>query len=469
MAEHTAKRAAESDTSPPTAGASMLEPEVVVSPRHDALRAYLFRGASASFLIQVAFAGLAFLNSLLLARWLGAGSYGAYANAMAWVSLLTIPANFGFGPLLVREVAVYRSQENWSRLKGILRVADGTSLILSVLLSAALLMAANWLLAAPDQSGMRRTLAVASALLPLFALSTLRQAATRGLEHVIRARLPGMIVRPAVLLAGILVIHVLSPGHLSAPTAMGINVVAAAVALGVGVYWLRSLLPVPVKQAVRASEPLRWLRAAAPMLIYGNAQIVLGQTDVVMLGALRGAQDVGVYAVATRLAYLLQYVTVAAEMVLAPVMARLYANGEKEALQKILTRVVRISFVAVLPFGVAMVIVGYWLLGIFGSDFVAARTALAILAVGQLLQVAAGSAALFLAMTGHERTTVFVLTGSVFGNVVLNAILIPRLGIEGAAIASVISLGTAKLLLTGYVGARTGIKVSILGSLYRRR
>jgi len=78
------------------------------SPR---LRNHLIKGAVGSLVLQVGFAGSAFFNALVMARVLGAGGYGAFANAMAWVSLLTIPATFGFGILLVRDTAIYRSQE----------------------------------------------------------------------------------------------------------------------------------------------------------------------------------------------------------------------------------------------------------------------------------------------------------------------------------------------------------------------
>jgi len=94
------------------------------------LRAHLIKGATGSFALQIGFAGFAFLNAIVLARVLGAEGYGAFANAMAWVSLLTIPATFGFGTLLVRDVAIYRSQGQWVLLKGLLRFSNHFVLVL---------------------------------------------------------------------------------------------------------------------------------------------------------------------------------------------------------------------------------------------------------------------------------------------------------------------------------------------------
>ncbi len=75
--------------------------QIVVTQSGSRLRSHLIKGAAGSFVLQVGFAGLAFFNAIVLARVLGASGYGTFANAMAWVSLLTIPATFGFGILLV--------------------------------------------------------------------------------------------------------------------------------------------------------------------------------------------------------------------------------------------------------------------------------------------------------------------------------------------------------------------------------
>lgn len=64
------------------------------------LRSHLIKGAAGRFVLQVGFSGLAFLNAIILARVLGAKGYGAFANNMAWVSLLT-------------NTAIYRSSGKW--------------------------------------------------------------------------------------------------------------------------------------------------------------------------------------------------------------------------------------------------------------------------------------------------------------------------------------------------------------------
>lgn len=433
------------------------------SAEDEILRAHLIKGAAGSFLLQVGFAGFSFLNAILLARLLGAGGYGAFANAMSWVSLLTIHATFGFGILLVRDVAIYRSQEKWGRLKGLLRFSDGFVLVLSVLLALVAATAAVFVFSPPAQATMRHTIWIALLLLPLFALYNLREATTRGLEYVIRARLPGMLIRPGLLLCGIAAIYFLWPNRLSAPAAMAVNVGAGVVTLGLGGFFLRKLLPAQASVAKAEYTPGPWLKAAFPMLVYGGAQVVLGQTDIVILGAMRGSHEVGLYAAASRLAYLLVYVIYASEVILAPIMSRFYANGDRDRLQSIMTRSVYISFFAVLPFGLVLMVWGVYVLKLFGNVFIAAKLALMILAAGHLVEVGLGSGALLLGMVGAEGVVAIAFLVISLANIALNFILIPRYGLDGAALSSMVSLIVAKLFFSIYAMKKTKLYTAIVG------
>ena len=308
-------------------------------------------------------------------------------------------------------ISIYRLQGKWALLKGLLRFSDRFVLVLSVVLAPIAAGVAGWIFSSPAQALMRHTVWIALLLLPLFALYNLRTAATRGLEHVIRAQLPGMIVRPGLLLTGIVAIYYFWPHHLSAPLAMVVNVGSGVVALALGIFFLRKLLPVEAKAATEEYAPRLWLKAAFPMLVYGGAQIVLGQTDIVMLGAMRGAHEVGLYAAASRLAYLLIYITYATEVILAPIISRLYVNGEMARLQHIITKAVNITFIIVFPFALLLLFEGKVILHVFGPDFTGAIVALNILVVSRLIEVILGSGALLLGMAKSEHivATVFLV------------------------------------------------------------
>ena len=77
------------------------------------LRGPIAGGATGTLALQVFQTGLRFAISLGLARMLGASGYGAYSFAIACVGVLSVPARLGFDSFLVREVASYRSRNQW--------------------------------------------------------------------------------------------------------------------------------------------------------------------------------------------------------------------------------------------------------------------------------------------------------------------------------------------------------------------
>jgi O-antigen/teichoic acid export membrane protein len=156
-------------------------------------------------------------------------------------------------------------------------------------------------------------------------------------------------------------------------------------------------------------------------------------------------------------------------MPLAPVVAELYARGEKERLQRLITKSAWAALLGSLPIALGMILFGRWVLLIFGKDFTGGNTALAILSAGQLVNVGMGSVALLLNMTGHERDTARGVGIAALANIILNAALIPLWNINGAAAASAISLAIWNILLAWWVYKRIGICSIAFGSPRRKR
>ena len=73
---------------------------------------------------------------------------------------------------------------------------------------------------------------------------------------------------------------------------------------------------------------------------------------------------------------------------------------------------------------------------LFGKDFVQGGMALIILSLGQLINAATGPVGALLTMTGQERGAAVVLGAGATLNVLLSVILVPILGLLGAAIAA---------------------------------
>ena len=434
------------------------------------LRNRLVAGAGGLLGLRIAFSGLSFLVSVLLARLLGTAGFGAYSYAFAWIVLLGIPAILGSDQLLVREVAAHHAKSDWGLMRGLLRRASEAVLVVSLglaLLAAALAWALRGHWPSPI---MLPTFWVALILLPLITLTRVRQGAMQGLHRVALGAMPEQLIQPALLVGLLSMAYFFWRQRLTAPFAMGLNVGAAAVTFAVGVVLLYRTLPLPVKEAAPVYRDVAWARSALPLVFLAGAGVLFGQADTLILGAIKGAQAVGVYSVAHKGAELVTFALVVQNAAFASTAASLYAARDFERLQRLATRIARWTLAVTSPLAIVFIGFGHWfLLYCYGPHFTQARTALAILSFGQLVNVGTGLNGILLMMTGHEGDAATTLGGSAAANIVLNLLLVPGWGIEGAAFANTISVILLNVLLTLALYRKTGIHSTAWGTFRFRK
>ncbi|NJK54956.1 MAG: flippase [Pleurocapsa sp. SU_5_0] len=432
--------------------------------QHSSLKQRLIRGAAGTLGLRTAATGLNFITGILLARLLGASGFGIYTYAFTWTQLLSLGATLGLDNLIVREVAIYQSKSTWNLMRGLLRWANQIVLAVSVGLALGAIGVA-WGLNMQANSEQFLTFCVAMLLIPIESLRNLRLAAMRGLHKILIGLLPEWILAPLLLLILSGFTYLLLGESLTAVWIAVIRVFAAAITLVIGIKLLNKIMPNAAKEVAPQYQVRTWLHSALPFMFMGSMYLIKSQTDLLMLGAIKGAEAVGIYFAVARGAQLIDFVTNAANTVLGPNIASLYAEGKPEQIEKILIKSSRAVCLISLPIIVGLVGFGHWYLLLFGSEFTQGKNSLIILCVGQLVNVATGSVGLLLSMTGHERYTLISRGGSTILNVVLNALLIPRWGIEGAAIATASSTILLNVENTIWVRKKLGIHCTVFGKL----
>lgn len=439
-----------------------------VSPgTHDPLHSDFAQAAVGTLSLRLMAMGVSLLTSLLFARCLGVSGYGTYTYALTWAGLLTVPATLGLDRLLVRNMAVYRARSAWGLMHGLWRWANQLMLLTASGL-AVLAAAGSWAFASHFDTQALATFRIALLLVPLTVMLRLSHTILRGLHHIVAGQLPEMVIQPFLLLALGGSAFLLSRTGLSAPLAVGLNVVATSIACGVGMRQLQKILPSAVHEATPEYDSRVWLRSALPLLFAAAMSLLMTRIDVVMLGAVRGVEAVGLYSVASRGAECVAFLLGVTNMTLGPTIARLYAQGERERLQQIVTLNARVTFALSLLPAIGLIAYGPWFLGLFGPDFSQAHVALTLLSVGQLVNVAMGSVGQLLMMTGHEDEVAKGMGISAALNVGLNVLLIPHWGLAGAAAATATSTIVWNVLLAIWVYKKLGIHATALGRIGRQ-
>lgn len=435
--------------------------------RGNGLRAQLLRGGLGSIALKVGNIGLGLGMSVVLARSLGPDGYGIYTYVFALISLLAIPAQFGLPGLVVRETAKAQANGDWGLMRGLWRWAGVSAGILSLLLAVAGGWAA-WLFTDHFTSVELITFVWGLAFIPLLALGSLRGAALRGLRKVVQGQLPEQILRPGLLILFVLAFGLLSQSEIRADQAMALNVLAVAIAFIVGAGLLKRGRPEEYicSDTVPKYRIRPWLTSALPFALISGVVFINTQIDVVMLGWFATAHDVGVYRVAARGATIVSLGFVGISMVVRPQYARFHALGEMSQFQRIATASARASLLLALPVAALFGLCGRPLLSfVFGTTYAGGYLSLSILAGAQLVRAGSGTPGMLLEMSGFEQASAKAMGFAALCNVVLNASLIPLMGMEGAALATSISLIVVNIALWQTARKRLGVDSSVFGTL----
>jgi O-antigen/teichoic acid export membrane protein len=239
---------------------------------------------------------------------------------------------------------------------------------------------------------------------------------------------------------------------------VGLKVVSLAIAFVVGVVLLARVLPQEVKEAKPEHKILTWLKDGLPFIMLGGLAVINSRIDILMLGALKGAGAVGVYAVVSRVTSLIVFALGILNSVLSPTFATLYAEGKREQLQQVVTHSTRLISLFALVMTLGLIALRYSILQLFGAEFIQGQTALIILSIGYLVNALTGSVGLLLNMTRHAKFSAATVAFAALLNVCLNWLLIPKWGVNGAATATAISMIVGNVISAIWVRQKLGIK-----------
>ena len=424
----------------------------------------LAKGAGGSFVLMVVSAGIAFGTNVVLARVLGVTEYGMYIYALEWINLLAWACQLGLVTSLVRFVSAYNAQGEWGLFRGILSRSI-QYVLLATLVIGIVAACVMWLLFERIGAQQTVTLWIALLILPLIALTGLRQGALRGLKRVVIASVPDSIVRPLLIAIMVVLWYSLAQQPLQAPAAMVINLVAALVAFGLGSMFLVKCLPERVRHAASLYAGWEWLKVSLPMFFGSGMFLILRQADVLMVGVIMGPAQAGIYAVVSRITELVSFGTHAIDSIAAPMISELHSTKKLRALQRMATFAARGTFAFSFVMSVLLALVGTYVLALFGEEFVVGYDAMQILLVGVVIKSLFGSAGFLLSMTGYHTQGAVIAGACAALNIALNATLIPTYGLTGAAVATAVSNVFWSIIVLIYVMHRVEINPTIFARI----
>jgi O-antigen/teichoic acid export membrane protein len=210
------------------------------------------------------------------------------------------------------------------------------------------------------------------------------------------------------------------------------------------------------------------LNVSLPMMLSSSMSFIMSWTAVIMLGMFSTDAEVGVFNVASKIAICTSITLVAINSIAAPKFAEFYGKNDIKGLGKVARQSTKLIFWTSLPILATIFLLPDFILGFFGKDFKAGSTALLILTIGQFVNAISGSVGFILQMTGKEKVFQNIILAATALNIALNALLIPRYGINGAAVANMIAISFWNLSSVIYIKFSMNINTLYIPVLIRR-
>ncbi|KTG07827.1 polysaccharide biosynthesis protein [Haloprofundus marisrubri] len=200
------------------------------------------------------------------------------------------------------------------------------------------------------------------------------------------------------------------------------------------------------------------LRFSAPLVISTVMSTMLTQTDTLMLGYFRASEEAGMYSAAYTLGTGMLVVLSAFGFLYLPLASRLDSDGQRDDVGVIYQTTTKWVYIITFPAFLTFVVFPRDILRIvFGSAYESAALALIIVSIGFFLSAAVGRDRETLSALGETN---YILVGNVAGfvfNFLVNLVLIPQYGMEGAAFTSAVSMAIVHVVVCGILKLRFDI------------
>jgi O-antigen/teichoic acid export membrane protein len=181
------------------------------------------------------------------------------------------------------------------------------------------------------------------------------------------------------------------------------------------------------------------LRYSLPLFFVSLGFWIATEIDTVMLGYLRTDAEVGIFSAAKQIIIKLPHIAVAISMGTMPLFAKM-SDDNKDELRKLFYKLLRYNSVI---FGLIMLIIlflSWWFMPlIYGQEYAQSYVPLILLAPYLVMFSYSIFLSTLLDYKGLAKKRAFNLSITVILNIILNYLLIPKFGINGAAVATSVS------------------------------
>jgi O-antigen/teichoic acid export membrane protein len=375
-----------------------------------------------------------FIVNIFIARYLGPASFGILSFSIGIVAVLLTVARLGMESILVRELIIHQDKT------GIyMSTAFCSILITGLLLIAVIIVALN--ITDVDENTKYCTLLISLSLIPQAFLVLDYQ-----FQSQTRAKYSALAKSIALIFSAIIKLYLVK-------TEAGLYAFATAILLesfliAVFLYWVHR-----IKQTTHLKLDFDFqiakslYKSSTPMLLASLTTVLYMRIDQFIIKIILGDYETGVYSAISRLYEVWVMVTVVLCTSLLPAIVKLKEKSAVEYDTKLILLFRVVLILCVVVSAMTTVFSKKIILLLFGEPYIDGTTSFTILMWSAPFAALGSVTIRYLTVEKLENKVAIRAVVALVVNLVLNLLLIPNLGINGAAISTLLSLFVANYLI----------------------
>jgi len=392
-----------------------------------------------------------YLYTALLARWVGAEFLGIYSLANSIMLISEVLGKMGLETGIMRFVSRLNPESDSEKIQKVIASALKMTAVFSLVIMVGLIISSGYIVTQilNEPPLLTSVLIVFAIAIPFNALTLISAFATQGFKRLKYKTLVTQFLNPTLLLGSMVICFWFISTRSSIMVPM---LITGIIGFFVMIVLLKRVSGVSNDQIIKAKFHSSLLKFSYPLMFVTILQTFMHWMDILMLGYFTDATTVGLYHPAARTAGLLQALLLSFLSIYAPMMAQFHSEGDRNKMVDTYKLVSRWLLMCAIPISAVFIIFPGKVLLLFGPEYLPSAKILVILTWATFIQAIFGAAGPTLSMSGHTKLVLWNTIGAFLLNFGLNIFLIPKYGIIGAAIATLISLTAVGFARTIQVG-----------------
>lgn len=404
---------------------------------------------------------LGFAFNIMMARLVGPFGAGVVLQSVALFTIAMALSRFGLDTTAVWVLPPLMRTDR-SRLRSVVAGLLAPAAVVPLFVMAAWYAFAALRPPSPGNEAVYRAISGVAPFLPAATVMIVALAATRAFGGVVPFNLIGNITVPALRPALLAVVVALGGGTLAASLSWAVPwFVGAVCAL---VVLLRMLVRATHSAGGSWRPDRHTMRSifsySLPRTVMAGLEQTIIWLDVLLVGVILGSREAGIYGSAARFVAAGVVVLTAFRIVVAPRFSALLAERRTDEVEELYSVTARWVLLFGAPIYLTLAVFAPTVLGWLGPGFGSGVSSMVILSLGSIVVLAAGNVQSLLLMSGRSSWGAFNKFVVVLFNVTGNLILLPRIGIVGAALTWAASMVLDTVLAAWQVRRATGIALS---------